>query len=64
MIKNCVNGCHLEHAFFKKQLSLRVNILCISGIPMNDLAPMINCPGVVRSVRLAPAHSCQDNKSV
>ena len=27
-------------------LSLRTKLLCISGVPMNDLAPMKNCPGV------------------
>ena len=26
-------------------LSLRTKILCISGVPMNDLAPMKICPG-------------------
>ena len=26
-------------------LSLRTKILCISGVPMNDLTPMKNCPG-------------------
>ena len=26
-------------------LSLRTKILCIFGVPMNDLAPMKNCPG-------------------
>ena len=26
-------------------LSLRTKILCISGVPMNDSAPMKNCPG-------------------
>ena len=26
-------------------LSLRTKILCISGVPINDLAPMKNCPG-------------------
>ena len=26
-------------------LSLRTKTLCISGVPMNDLAPMKNCPG-------------------
>ena len=25
--------------------SLRTKILCISGVPVNDLAPMKNCPG-------------------
>ena len=29
----------------QKSLSLRTKILCISGVPMNDLAPMKNCPG-------------------
>ena len=31
--------------FFQKSLSLRTKILCISGVPMNDLAPLKNCPG-------------------
>ena len=38
-------------------LSLRTKILCISGVPMNDLAPMKNCPGGgggARYVKLAP----------
>ena len=26
-------------------LSLRTKILCISGVPITDLAPMKNCPG-------------------
>ena len=26
-------------------LSLRTQFICISGVPMNDLAPMKNCPG-------------------
>ena len=29
----------------QKSLSLRTKILCIFGVPMNDLAPMKNCPG-------------------
>ena len=29
----------------QKSLSLRTKILCISRVPMNDLAPMKNCPG-------------------
>ena len=35
------------HFFFivKLSLSLRTKILCISGVLMNDLAPMENCPG-------------------
>ena len=31
--------------FFMVQLSLRTKILCISGVPVNDLAAMKNCPG-------------------
>ena len=27
-------------------LSLRINIICISGVPKNHLTPMKNCPGV------------------
>ena len=30
----------------QKSLSLRTKVRCISGVPMNDLAPMKNCPGV------------------
>ena len=45
---NHVNGCHRNQFFFKleKRLSLRTNILCTSGVPLNDLARMNNCPGV------------------
>ena len=36
-------------------LSLRTKFFCISGIPMNNLAPMKNCPGRgARYVKLAP----------
>ena len=47
MLKNNVDGCHGTMHFFmvQKSLSLRTKILCISGVPMNDLAPMKNCPG-------------------
>ena len=34
------------HSFIVQlSLSLRTKILCVSGVPMNDLAPMKNCPG-------------------
>ena len=49
MLKSHVDGCHGNHAFFfivQKSLSLRTKILCISGVPINDLAPMRNCHGV------------------
>ena len=29
-------------------LSLRTKILCIFGVPMNNLAPMKSCPGGVQ----------------
>ena len=42
--------CHGTMNFFIVQLSLslRTKILRISGVPMNDLAPMKNCPGGVQ----------------
>ena len=50
MLKNHVNGCHGNQAvfFFIVQiiLSLRTKFFCISGVPMNDLTSMKNCPGV------------------
>ena len=59
MLKNHVNGCHGNHAvfFFMVQirlLFLKIKILCISGVPINDLAPMKNCPRGARLVKLAP----------
>ena len=48
VFNNYVNDCHGNHEFFIVQisLSLRTKILCISGVPTNDFAPMKNCPGV------------------
>ena len=48
MLMNHVSSCHGNTAFFKMQLSLScmTKTLCISEVPMNDLAPMKNCPGV------------------
>ena len=42
MLMNHINSCHGNNAFFKMQLSLSctTKTLCISGVPMNDLAPM------------------------
>ena len=47
MLKNHVNGCHGNHAFFHsaKEFIFEDNFFFISGVPMNDLAPMKNCPG-------------------
>ena len=49
MLKNRFNGCQGNHAFFHSaielSLSLRTKIICTSGVPMNDLAPMKNCLG-------------------
>ena len=52
MLMNHVSSCHGNTAFFKMQLNLSctTKTLCISGVSMNDLATMKNCPGVqVRS---------------
>ena len=49
MFKNHIDGCHGDHAFFHsaKEFIFEDNFFfCISGVPMNDLAPMKNCPGV------------------
>ena len=47
MLINHVNSCHGDNAFFEMQLSLSctTKTVGISGVPMNDLAPMTNCPG-------------------
>ena len=56
MLKNHVDGCHGNHAFFivQKSLSLRTKLFCISWVPINDLAPMKTCPGGARDVKVAP----------
>ena len=56
MLKNQVDGCHGNHAFFivQKSLSLRTKILYISGVSRNDLATMKKCHGGARWVKLAP----------
>ena len=40
MLKNHVNGCHGNHAFFRSAngFIFEDKILFISGVPMNDLA--------------------------
>ena len=47
MLKNRFNGCHGNHAFFHSAIEFifEDKFFCISGVPMNDLAPMKNCPG-------------------
>ena len=47
MLKNRLMVAMETMHFFIVQLSLslRTKILCISGVPINDLAPMKNCPG-------------------
>ena len=35
----------MHYFIVQLSLSLRTKILCISGVPMNYLAPMKNCPG-------------------
>ena len=50
MLKNHTDGCHGNHAFFiaQQSLSLGTKILSISGVPMNDLAPMKDYDGGAR----------------
>ena len=50
MLMNHVNSSHGNNAFFEMQLSLSctTQTVCISGVPMNDLTPMKNCPGGAR----------------
>ena len=42
ILKNHVNNCHGNHEFFHSAKFIFEDkyILCISGVPMNDLAPM------------------------
>ena len=58
MLKNRVNGCHGNHAFFHSAIEFifedKTKILCISGVPMNDLAPMKNCPGGCKVGQISP----------
>ena len=37
MLKNHVNDCHGNHEFIDNENKF---LLCISGVPMNDLAPI------------------------
>ena len=56
MLKNHVNGCHGNHAIFQNVIESIVEkkIISISVVPINDLAPMKNCLGVQRYIKLAP----------
>ena len=49
MLKNRVNGCHGNHAFFHSSIEFifedKNSLHFWGGVPMNDLAPMKNCPG-------------------
>ena len=47
MLKNLATVAMETKHFFMVQssLSLRTKFLCISGVPVNDLAVMKNCPG-------------------
>ena len=51
MLKNHFNGCHGNHAIFQNVIEsiIEKNILSISVVPINDLAPMKNyfgCKGI------------------
>ena len=54
MLKNLVNGCHGNHAFYHSAIEFffEDKILCISGVPGNDLAPMKKMP--LGCIKLAP----------
>ena len=47
MFENHVNDCHGNHAVFHRteEFIFDNKKYCISGVPMNDLAPLKNCPG-------------------
>ena len=51
ILKNHVNGCHGNRAFFHSAFEFifedKSFFFCISGVPVNDLAPMKNCLGDV-----------------
>ena len=48
MLENCIMGCHGNHAFSHSQnkFLLKDKNKLNSGVQMNNLAPMKNCPGV------------------
>ena len=45
MLKNRVNGCYGNHAFFHSANTFIFMNKSISGVPMNDFAPIKNHPG-------------------
>ena len=47
MFKNRINGCHGNDAFFHSATEFIFqdeNFFVFLGVPMNDLAPIKNCP--------------------
>ena len=47
IIENHNTGCHGNHVFSHSpyQFIFRTTLFCIYGVPINNLAPMKNCPG-------------------
>ena len=48
ILKNCVNGCHGNHALFHSAIKFifEDEFVWVSVVPINDLAPMKNFLGV------------------
>ena len=55
MLENRVNICHKNHACVHSatEFIFEDKILCISGVPVNDFAPMKNCPGGCKIGRIS-----------
>ena len=57
MLKNRVNGCYGNHEFFHSANKFIFMNKSISGVPMNDFAPIKNHPGTqARSNQLQENH--------
>ena len=56
MLKNHVNGCHGNRAFFHgaTEFILEDKIICMSWVPINDLEPTKNCLGGCKIGQISP----------
>ena len=45
-----IHFCIVERRF----ISLRTKVVCISGVQVNDLGPMKNCPGGCKVDQISP----------
>ena len=50
ILKNFVNGCHGNHASFHSAIEFifEDEFVCVSVVPINDLAPMKNFLGMLK----------------